>query len=164
MPSGLPWSEEFIRGLADEDFRQEFVRDRTNVRLALLIRALRDQGERKWSQTELAKRLGTTQSVVSRYEDPDYGKLNLQTLFEIADAFDLPLWVDFPEWDEWLRRIKYIQRDELCRESFDAEALVKQSRNARNAHMDDPTSTDPSPRHSWEPEETFTDGQAIFET
>ena len=132
MPYGLPWSEEFIGQITDKDDRREFVADQVRTRLALLIRALREQDERQWSQTELGQRMGKPQSVISRIEDPDYGKLSLQTLFEVADAFDLPLWVDIPEWEEWFRRIGEVESKRLRRRSFNAERLVAQARAARD--------------------------------
>lgn len=132
MPYGLPWSEAYIEQIADPEDRREFVRDQVRTRLALLIRALRDQDERQWSQTELGRRMGKPQSVVSRIEDPDYGKLSLQTLFELAEAFELPLWIDFPEWEDWLRCIRQVETTQLHRGSFDADSLVKTARAARD--------------------------------
>ena len=132
MSYGLPWSEAFIRQIEDPEIRTEFVRDQVRTRLALLIRALRDQPGREWSQAELGRRMGKPQSVVSRIEDPDYGKLSLQTLFEVAEAFDLPLWVDIPEWDEWLRKSKEVHSEHLHRRSFDADRLIAQAVNAKS--------------------------------
>lgn len=61
--------------------------------LAHQIRAIRIQ--RGWSQAALAKRLGTTQTVVSRLEDPSYGRYTLKTLIDLAKTFDTGMQVRF---------------------------------------------------------------------
>ncbi len=131
MPYGLPWSEEFVGQLSNKEIRDEFVADQIRSRIASLIRALREQGERKWTQTELGKRAGKPQNVISRYEDPDYGKMSLQTLLEVAAAFDLPVWVDIPEWEDWFASIKDVPSSKTHRTSFDLGRLVEKARVAR---------------------------------
>jgi transcriptional regulator with XRE-family HTH domain len=131
MPYGLPWSEEFVGQLADKEIRDEFVADQIRTRIAALIRALREQEERGWTQTELGKRAGKPQNVISRYEDPDYGKMSLQTLLEIAAAFDLPVWIDIPEWEDWFDRIKDVPNSKTRRSSFDLAKLAGQARAAK---------------------------------
>ena len=91
------------------------------ARLALLIRTLREQ--RGWSQAELGRRLGKPQSVISRLEDPDYGKLSLQTLFELAAVFELPLFIDMPDWADWFYLMSDMSSQNLRREPFDAGKL-----------------------------------------
>jgi transcriptional regulator with XRE-family HTH domain len=113
----------FLQELQDDDFRENFVADHLRMRIALLIRALREQ--RGWSQAELGRRLGKPQSVISRLEDPDYGKVTLQTLFEVAAAFGLPLYIDMPNWEDWFRLMEDMSRRNLRREEFDFERLAE---------------------------------------
>lgn len=125
MRAGSSWSKEFVQQLNDKEMRDAYVADQVRTRIALLIRALREQVDRRWSQKELGVRAGKPQSVVSRLEDPDYGKLTLETLFEIAAAFDLPLMVDMPEWDSWLHQMSDISMPALERKSFDLQKLTQ---------------------------------------
>lgn len=124
MTCGSPWSEAFVRDMSDKEFRDEYVADQVRTRIALLIRALREQADREWSQARLGQEMGKPQSVVSRIENPDYGKLSLQTLFEVAAAFDLPLWIDIPEWEDWLRLIRDVPSSKTSRRSFNADSIL----------------------------------------
>lgn len=135
MPYGLPWSEQFVGQLSDKEIRDEFVADQVRTRIASLIRVLREQEDRRWTQTELGQRAGKPQNVISRYEDPDYGKMSLQTLLEVASAFDLPVWVDIPEWEDWFEHIKDVPSSKTKRSSFNLEKLAGQARAAKNRAM-----------------------------
>lgn len=116
MPFGLPWSRKFAGQIADKEDRDEFVADQVRVRVAISIRTLREQ--RGMSQAEFGKLIGKPQSVVSRLEDPDYGKVSLQTLLDVAAALDIPLLVEFPEWEDWFRRISLLKKADLERRDF----------------------------------------------
>jgi transcriptional regulator with XRE-family HTH domain len=129
MPYGLPWTEKLIDQLSEKEYRDEFVADQVRGRIALLVRALREQEGRKWSQTDLGERMGKPQSVVSRIENPDH-KVSLQTLLEVAAGFDLPLYVDILDWDDWFRRMSDFSTDKMHRQSFDAERLIAQTQAA----------------------------------
>jgi transcriptional regulator with XRE-family HTH domain len=49
------------------------------------------------SQRELAERMGTTQSVISRMEEGGGARNRIDTLARVATALDLHLVVSFPE-------------------------------------------------------------------
>ena len=77
--------------------RQEFLKEgperaamleeeRINAQVARMIRDLRKQAG--LTQTELAKLVGTTQSVISRLEDSDYAGHSLSMLDRIAKALN----------------------------------------------------------------------------
>lgn len=63
--------------------------------LGELIYELRTQAE--LSQRELAERMGTTQSVISRLEEGGGARNRLDTLARVATALDRHLVVSFPE-------------------------------------------------------------------
>lgn len=73
--------------------RDAYVRAEVVTSLAHQIRAIRTQ--RGWTQDQLAKELRTTQAVVSRLENPAYGKYSLATLFDLSSVFDVGLEVRF---------------------------------------------------------------------
>jgi len=50
---------------------------------------------RGMSQAQLAEKLNTRQSAVSRLEDPEYGAHSLETLMALAKVFDCALIVKF---------------------------------------------------------------------
>jgi predicted transcriptional regulator len=70
-------------------YRKTFTRTLQQIDLALLVREIRE--EAGLTQTELAKRAGTTQSVIARLEDPEYTGHSLATLERIALACDVAL-------------------------------------------------------------------------
>ncbi|CAN5386171.1 hypothetical protein BH10PSE11_BH10PSE11_30930 [soil metagenome] len=125
VPMTSSWTNGFIDQLSDREFRHAYMADQVRTHIALAIRILREQEGREWSQSELGKRCNKPQSWISKLEDPEYGKVSLQTLLEIAEAYDLPLLVQFPEWSEWLRRMKNQSRENFEKKSFDADFLNK---------------------------------------
>jgi transcriptional regulator with XRE-family HTH domain len=127
--SAIP-PEGYLSELENDKRRDAFVADNVKLRLALLIRTLREQ--RGWSQAELGKHLGKPQSVISRLEDPDYGKLSLQTLFEVASAFKLPLFIDMPNWEDWFAWTTDMSVENLCRQAFDIKRLLILTRQAED--------------------------------
>lgn len=69
-----------------EEMKKLIQKERTNLDVARQIFALRNKAH--LSQKQLALKLGTTQSVVSRLEDADYEGHSLSMLHRVAAALD----------------------------------------------------------------------------
>ena len=76
----------------DEDTRAGVEQD---LDLGQLIHDLRTDAD--LSQRELAERMGTTQSVISRLEEGGGARNRIDTLARVATALDRHLVVSFPE-------------------------------------------------------------------
>lgn len=63
------------------------------------VRALRK--EKRWSQGRLAERAGLSLATIGRLEGKDSHSAQADTLFRIAEAFDLPIGDLVPAWPEW---------------------------------------------------------------
>jgi hypothetical protein len=77
--------------LADKAYRDGYVSTQLRIWLADQVRALRGD----MTQAEFGKLIGKPQAVVSRLEDPDYGRLTIETLLEVASKLDIALLVRF---------------------------------------------------------------------
>lgn len=87
--------------LMDKDFHDSYLASQLKAFLVEQIKSLRGE----MSQEEFGKLLGKPQSVVSRLEDPGYGKVTLQTLLDIASKLDVALIVRFADYSTYLRVI-----------------------------------------------------------
>jgi len=103
-----------MKQFANKDFRQSYVDTHTRGFLASQVRALRGG----MSQKEFAKKLGTTQSVVSRYENPGYGSVTLNTLLAIAFKLDIALVVRFADYPDFLRVSTLVSEEALTPEEY----------------------------------------------
>jgi transcriptional regulator with XRE-family HTH domain len=110
-------SERLFDRLLRKSYRDAYVAEHVRTGIAMQIRAMRDM--RGWQQKELAKAMKKPQSVLSRIEDPDYGKPTVQTLLEVASAFDVALLIQFVSYPEFLRRTKDVSTAALDAASFD---------------------------------------------
>jgi len=86
------FEKHFKEQLKDTVFKKEFEKEYQKIKLAYEISQLRKK--KNMSQVELAKKIGTTQSVVARMEA---GKQNLSvdTLSKIATAFNCEVKIGF---------------------------------------------------------------------
>jgi len=82
------------RLIGDDPARRAGIADaRLNLEVAQVVYDARRQAG--LTQAQLARRIGTTQSVISRLEDSDYGAHSLTMLRRIAVALDLCLRISF---------------------------------------------------------------------
>jgi transcriptional regulator with XRE-family HTH domain len=93
-----------LQKLRQKKYRDAYVAEHMRQGIAYQIRALRDQ--RQWNQGKLSQLLGKPQSVISRLEDPSYGKVTIQTLLELASAFDVALQVRFISYSSFLQQTR----------------------------------------------------------
>ncbi|MGA7914179.1 MAG: helix-turn-helix transcriptional regulator [Candidatus Acidiferrales bacterium] len=70
-------------------YRKTFARTLHQVDLALLVREMRE--EAGMTQAELAKKVGTTQSVIARLEDAEYTGHSLTMLERVATVCGVAL-------------------------------------------------------------------------
>lgn len=70
-------------------YRKTFAQSLQQIDLAVLVREMREDAG--LTQTELAKKIGSTQSVIARLEDAEYAGHSLTMLERIAKACGVAL-------------------------------------------------------------------------
>lgn len=73
----------------DKQLEKDFYKGLEKTRISVEITAFREKAG--LTQTELAKRVGTSQSAVARMENSDYQNYSIRTLRKIAEVLDLEL-------------------------------------------------------------------------
>jgi transcriptional regulator with XRE-family HTH domain len=103
----------------DRDFRASYVSHHLRNFLADQIHALR--GGR--SQKAFGEVIGKPQSVVSRLENEDYGRVTLQTLLDIAAALDVALLVRYVDFPTFVRATADFSEEAFAPQPFTSAAL-----------------------------------------
>lgn len=114
--------EQIWKSLGDKEYRDQFVEEEINVGIAFQIRALRNR--QKLTQGDLATLFGGKQSLVSSWENPDYGKYTLGTLKELAKAFDVGLSVRFVPYSTLVDQAVNLSNNEIAPPSFKEERFA----------------------------------------
>lgn len=117
--------QQILKSLEDREYRREFAAD-IGTGLAFQIRLLREN--RGWIQEQLADRMGKRQETISQWENPDYGRYTLNTLRELAAAFDVALLVRFAPFSELVDWSINLTPERLAPPSFDEELLYASAR------------------------------------
>lgn len=97
-------SKRALTKLRSKAYRDAYVGSFSRENIANQIRHLREQ--RDMTQAELAKESGKRQSQISRLENTSYGRLTLQSLLDLAAAFDVALLIRFLPLDEFLTQTR----------------------------------------------------------
>ena len=119
--SDSPMKDKF----SEKAYRDAYVREQVRIGVPYQIRALRQ--ERGWTQKELGERSGKPQNVISRLEDPNYGKLSLQSLMDMASAFDVALMVKFVPFSRFIREFSDLSPRALEAASFSEDQKTETS-------------------------------------
>src|SRR5690348_10904322 len=95
--------ENLLSELNDVNYRRAYVEAHAKDTIAFQLRRMRLANE--WEQKDVAAELGNSklQPMISRYENPDYGRYSVTTLLDLATAFDVALVVRFVKFSELLR-------------------------------------------------------------
>ncbi len=116
-------ASDFWAKLKIKEYRDSYVASHVKRWVSRQIRVLREQPERGWKQGELASRLGKPQSVVSRLEDPSYGKMTINTLLELAAVYDIALIVKFVSFRRFRAEMSRLGTDALTVPDFGRESI-----------------------------------------
>ncbi len=84
--------------LKDPEFAAVFDEEKEKIDLAIKILKVRQ--EAGLSQKDLAERIGTTQSVIARMENPEYTGYSIRMLRRIAAALGARLMIKFEPIDQ----------------------------------------------------------------
>jgi transcriptional regulator with XRE-family HTH domain len=90
-----------LRRFLSRDYRNEYLDTTVRAGISYQISALR--AKTGLTQTAFAAKLGKPQSVVSRLECSEYGRVTVQTLLDIAKALDIALVIRFVDYPTFFR-------------------------------------------------------------
>jgi len=107
--------QQILRSLENEEYRREFAADVATT-LAIQIRLLREKYG--WTQEQLAQRMGKRQETISQWENPDYGRYTLNTLKELAAAYDVALIARFAPFSDLVDWVANLTPQRLAPPSF----------------------------------------------
>jgi transcriptional regulator with XRE-family HTH domain len=124
--------------------RDAYVYEHVRNGVPFQIRAMRKN--RDWSQQELADAANTSRTVITRIEDPNYGKLTLKTLLQIASAFNVALLIKFVPFSRLVREYEDVSWQALGAKSVnDAEEIDALEAWASRGHANDAIATAATP-------------------
>jgi hypothetical protein len=155
--------------LSDRSYRDSYVSTQLRTWLADQVRALRGD----MTQAEFGKLIGKPQAVVSRLEDPDYGRLTLETLLDVASKLDIALLVRFVDHATFLIATNDFSESALCPAPYNQQAInalasqfLSQQKHTVNVQVTSGTSITSAPAQNtpmWADVGSFNYGNRTYE-
>ena len=108
-------------------YRDAYLSNHVRASIAYQIQALREK--MNLSQQAFALKVGVKQSAVSRLENPDYGKVTVGTLLQIALALDVAVLIKFCAYTEFLNGNSDVSTNALL-----AETVHESARRAQDLY------------------------------
>ena len=93
MKGARSFKERLAKDLKNPEFKKAFDEEEVYASIAIQIAKMRER--QNLTQSDLAKKLHTTQQTVSRLEDVNDDGYSVKTLVKIAEAFHRKLRVEF---------------------------------------------------------------------
>lgn len=106
----------------NQEYRHAYMESAVQQDIAWQIKINREN--RKLSQGQLAKNIGSTQSAISRAEDTTYGRHRIETLTKIANAFDCALQVKFIPYSRLAKDSEDLSPAALYAKSYEEEIAL----------------------------------------
>lgn len=113
--------------LRSKKYRTAYIAEHIRTVVPFQIKALREQ--RNWTQGDLGRAAGKPQNVISRIEDPDYGKHTVQTLLDVAAGLDVALLIKFVPFSRFLVEYEDVTEASLEAASFEEERSAQEKRH-----------------------------------
>lgn len=105
----------------ETEYREAYMVASIEQGIAWQIRVNREG--RNLSQSQLAARIGSRQSSISRMEDPEYGNHSLGTLIKLANAFECALSIKFISYSQLATESADLSPQTLFAASFESECM-----------------------------------------
>jgi transcriptional regulator with XRE-family HTH domain len=111
--------DKLLKELRNRNYRRSFVESHARESIAYQLKQMRKR--KNWTGKELAAALGNEklQPMISRYENPDYGKYTVSTLLQLADVFDVGLVVRFAPFSELVHWDSRMEREDIVPVDYD---------------------------------------------
>jgi transcriptional regulator with XRE-family HTH domain len=106
-------SEALRHDLRQPEFSEGYAESFQDALVATQIKVLRE--DNNWTQADLAEKIGTTQTAVSRIESANYSAWNISTLKKLARAFRVRLKVSFETYGSLIHDVESFSRESLRR-------------------------------------------------